>query len=145
MSWSGIPIPVRPTCWKLLLVQFTIVQLTWKGYIPADLDVRQRSLKQKRQEYAELHTKYYLNMSDSDRENSLHQIQLDVPRTLPKGYSGNIFKNEKIRVMLEHIMYNWAAHHPQIGYFQGLSDIISQFIIVFLSHYVFGLHVSFPG
>mmetsp|Transcript_6996 Transcript_6996/g.9668 ORF Transcript_6996/g.9668 Transcript_6996/m.9668 type:complete len:442 (+) Transcript_6996:140-1465(+) len=126
MSWSGIPVPVRPTCWKLLL-----------GYIPADLDLRQKVLKQKRLEYAELHAKYYVNMSDSERETSLHQIQLDVPRTIPKGYNGNIFKNDKIRLMLEHIMYNWAAHHPQIGYFQGLSDIISQFIIVFLSHYVF--------
>lgn len=38
--------------------------------------------------------------------------------------------------MLTRVLYIWALHHPASGYVQGINDLLTPFIAVFLSEYV---------
>ena len=38
--------------------------------------------------------------------------------------------------MLTRVLYIWALHHPASGYVQGINDLLTPFIVVFLSEYV---------
>eukprot|EP01043_Picozoa_sp_COSAG02_P065766 COSAG02_NODE_10023_length_2046_cov_1.370827_1_plen_94_part_00 len=41
-----------------------------------------------------------------------------------------------IAQMLTRVLYIWALHHPASGYVQGINDLLTPFIAVFLSEYV---------
>lgn len=55
LSWGGIPERYRATIWRLLL-----------GYLPANRDRREVTLKRKRKEYADMLPRY-LNIPPEDR------------------------------------------------------------------------------
>lgn len=57
----------------------------------------------------------------------------DVPRTQP---NYEIFKHPRIQEMLERILYIWNIRHPACGYVQGMNEIVTPLIIIFLSDYV---------
>jgi len=46
--------------------------------------------------------------------------------------------------MLTRVLYIWALHHPASGYVQGINDLLTPFIAVFLSEYIgkYGTSVS---
>ncbi|CAI8031626.1 TBC1 domain family member 22A [Geodia barretti] len=72
LSWSGIPPPVRATTWQLLC-----------GYLPANIDRREDTLKRKRLEYKNSIDQYYHMRSDTLHRDTFRQIHIDVPRMNP--------------------------------------------------------------
>jgi hypothetical protein len=127
VCWNGIPHQHRPMAWRLLL-----------DYLPTNSERRDSALAKKRQEYADLIVNMY-NVSEdlrSDYERAVHkQIRTDVPRTNP---NVPIFQNAHIQKMLDRVLYIWAIRHPASGYVQGINDLVTPFITVFLSQFVDG-------
>ncbi|KAL7688761.1 putative Rab-GTPase-TBC domain-containing protein [Plasmopara halstedii] len=125
LSWGGIPTNYRPTVWRLLL-----------GYMPSKKDRREAMLKRKRQEYVELLQQYYY-IPDTDRgtreQTTLRQILVDIPRT---NADVRLFQNERIHQSMERVLYIWAIRHPASGYVQGINDLMTPFLVVFLSAFI---------
>ncbi|XP_077229101.1 ypt/Rab-GAP domain of gyp1p superfamily protein [Tasmannia lanceolata] len=127
LAWSGVPSYMRPNVWRLLL-----------GYAPPNSDRREGVLKRKRLEYIECVSQYY-DIPDTERSddeiNMLRQIAVDCPRTVP---DVTFFQQVEIQKSLERILYTWAIRHPASGYVQGINDLVTPFLIVFLSEYLEG-------
>ncbi|KAJ7548303.1 hypothetical protein O6H91_07G006400 [Diphasiastrum complanatum] len=127
LAWSGVPPDMRPTVWRLLL-----------GYAPPNSDRREMLLALKRQEYLDDLAQYF-DISDADRTeeeiHTLRQISVDVPRTVP---DVTFFHQTSIQASLERILYIWAIRHPASGYVQGINDLATPFLIVFLSEHFGG-------
>ncbi|WOL15596.1 GTPase-activating protein GYP1-like [Canna indica] len=127
LSWSGVPPYMRPNIWRLLL-----------GYAPPNSDRRQIVLARKRLEYVDCVSQYY-DIPDSERSddeiNMLRQISVDCPRTVP---DVTFFQHAQIQKSLERILYTWAIRHPASGYVQGINDLVTPFLIVFLSEHLNG-------
>eukprot|EP00475_Leptophrys_vorax_P006663 TRINITY_DN14135_c0_g1_i2.p1 TRINITY_DN14135_c0_g1~~TRINITY_DN14135_c0_g1_i2.p1 ORF type:complete len:301 (-),score=16.26 TRINITY_DN14135_c0_g1_i2:458-1360(-) len=122
LSWSGIPPNLRPTVWRLLL-----------GYAPPNADRREAVLARKRQEYREWVPQYYdiPNEDRSDEEiHALRQISVDCPRTVPDVL---FFQQTLMQTAIERVLYIWAIRHPASGYVQGINDLLTPFLTVFLS------------
>ncbi|MQM08900.1 hypothetical protein Taro_041756 [Colocasia esculenta] len=127
LSWSGIPPYMRPNIWRLLL-----------GYAPPNSDRREGVLARKRNEYLECVSLYY-DIPDTERSddeiNMLRQIAVDCPRTVP---DVTFFQQAQIQKSLERILYTWAIRHPASGYVQGINDLVTPFLVVFLSEHLSG-------
>nr|AKF43339.1 Ypt/Rab-GAP domain of gyp1p superfamily protein [Pelargonium cotyledonis] len=127
LAWSGVPPYMRPTTWRLLL-----------GYAPPNSDRREGVLRRKRLEYLECVSQFY-DLPDSERSddeiNMLRQIAVDCPRTVP---DVTFFQQEQVQKSLERILYTWAIRHPASGYVQGINDLVTPFLVVFLSEYLEG-------
>eukprot|EP01132_Coremiostelium_polycephalum_P010067 gene10067-12339_t len=124
LSWCGIPDQFRPLTWKILLC-----------YLPTNSERREDTLERKRKEYKDSLLQYYIaeeKRTEFEKYN-LKQIKLDVPRTNP---TEPFFQNQIIRDILERVLYIWAIRHPSSGYVQGINDLATPFISVFLSEYV---------
>jgi len=125
LSWYGIPSELRAQCWQLLL-----------GCLPLELKKRTQYAALKRAEYRHLVSKHYSKLEGIRDTELLQQIQVDCPRTMPKGAPLAIFKDNKVLQMLEHILMVWSKEHPLIDYFQGLGDIVGEMLIVLLSSHL---------
>ncbi|KAL3835086.1 hypothetical protein ACJIZ3_009822 [Penstemon smallii] len=127
LAWSGVPSYLRPTVWRLLL-----------GYAPSNSDRREGALRRKRLEYLDCVAQYH-DIPDKERTdeeiNMLRQIAVDCPRTVP---DVTFFQQELLQKSLERILYTWAIRHPASGYVQGINDLATPFIVVFLSEYLEG-------
>ncbi|XAR71065.1 hypothetical protein NMG60_11028158 [Bertholletia excelsa] len=127
LAWSGIPPYLRPTVWRLLL-----------GYAPPNSDRREGLLRRKRLEYLDCVAQYY-DIPDTERTdeeiNMLRQISVDCPRTVP---DVTFFQQTEVQKSLERILYIWAIRHPASGYVQGINDLATPFLVVFLSEYLEG-------
>ncbi|KAL6196531.1 hypothetical protein ACLB2K_032146 [Fragaria x ananassa] len=127
LAWSGIPPYMRPDVWRLLL-----------GYAPSNSDRREGVLRRKRLEYLDCVSQYY-DIPDTERSddeiNMLRQISVDCPRTVP---DVSFFQQEQVQKSLERILYTWAIPHPASGYVQGINDLVTPFLVVFLSEYLDG-------
>ncbi|OAY77903.1 GTPase-activating protein gyp1 [Ananas comosus] len=133
LSWSGIPPYMRPNIWRLLL-----------GYASPNSDRREGVLSRKRLEYVDCVSQFY-DIPDSERSddeiNMLRQIAVDCPRTVP---DVTFFQHAQIQKSLERILYTWsishpaAIRHPASGYVQGINDLVTPFLIVFLSEHLEG-------
>lgn len=121
-SWGGIPDRYRGTIWRLLL-----------GYLPANRDRREATLMRKRREYAEI-LPLYFNIAPEERtmqeQEILRQILVDLPRTQPEM---PLFHQEETQRCMERVLYVWAIRHPASGYVQGMNDLITPLILVFLA------------
>ncbi|KAE8673889.1 putative ATP binding protein [Hibiscus syriacus] len=126
-AWSGIPPYMRPDVWRLLL-----------GYAPPNSDRREGVLRRKRIEYLDCVAQFYdipeTDHSD-DEINMLRQISVDCPRTVP---DVAFFQQAQVQKSLERILYTWAIRHPASGYVQGINDLVTPFLVVFLSEYLDG-------
>ncbi|KAL3775579.1 hypothetical protein ACHAWO_003759 [Cyclotella atomus] len=124
LSWNGIPPHHRSLTWKILL-----------GYLPANTSRHTSTLSRKRSEYREARRQHY-DIPDDSRTNSeqetLRQVLVDVPRTAPEV---PLFHNDRIRRILTRLLYIWAMRHPASSYVQGINDLATPFIVVFLSGY----------
>ncbi|WZN64810.1 RabGAP/TBC GTPase [Chloropicon roscoffensis] len=127
ISWGGIPQDLRPICWQLML-----------GYLPRQTSSWQDVVNCKRKAYRELLKTHYevSNSRKSEEElGTLRQIAIDAPRTEPKV---KLFGKSALQRSLIRILYIRACTHPSSGYVQGLNDVLTPFLHVFLSR-------VFPG
>ncbi|EFA80637.1 RabGAP/TBC domain-containing protein [Heterostelium album PN500] len=126
LSFGGIPMEHRPIVWQILL-----------NYLPPEKKLHGRILSDKRNQYVQLVQKFYQSEMSPDDKTLLNQVKLDVPRTMPKGFSQTpLFKSTILHLVLERILYVWSKTNPLISYFQGLNDIPAQFLLVFLTQYI---------
>lgn len=127
LAWSGVPPYMRPKVWRLLL-----------GYAPPNSDRREGVLSRKRLEYLDSVAQFY-DIPDTERSEDeismLRQIAVDCPRTVP---DVAFFQHEQVQKSLERILYTWAIRHPASGYVQGINDLVTPFMIVFLEEYLEG-------
>lgn len=127
LSWTGIPPSLRPLCWQLLL-----------GYLPANKDNRDTVIERKRREYRDLIPQYYdvaHTAQFEDELGALRQVAVDVPRTAP-GVA--FFHLEPVQRSLERILYIWGVKHPASGYVQGINDLVTPLLAVFMSQHCSG-------
>ncbi|KAF0852535.1 putative GTPase-activating protein Gyp1 [Andalucia godoyi] len=127
VCWSGVPQnDSRPRVWRILC-----------GFAKAD------SLQRKRSEYAQqLIPSYYHDdptRRSSDEEKMWHQISIDVPRTCT---SEPVFRIPRVALALQRILYIWALKHPASGYVQGINDLVTPFIWVFVGEHIAGASQS---
>ena len=108
------------------------------GYLPTNASRRQQTLERKRAEYKDTIAQHY-DIDDDSRtmqeQETLRQVLVDVPRTAP---DVPLFRNEKIRRALARLLYIWAIRHPASSYVQGINDLATPLIAVFLSDYYNG-------
>eukprot|EP00850_Spirogloea_muscicola_P015061 SM000112S24003 [mRNA] locus=s112:376666:379781:+ [translate_table: standard] len=127
LSWSGVPPNMRPLVWRLLL-----------GYVPPNADRREQVLARKRREYRDCVPQYYDIPSTERTDEELHtlrQIAVDVPRTVP---DVKFFQQPALQASLERVLYIWSIRHPASGYVQGINDLVTPFMVVFLSEFFEG-------
>lgn len=127
LAWNGIPPHHRPLTWKILL-----------GYIPANTARHETTLQRRRREYKDAIKQHY-DIPDDARTNSeqetLRQVLVDVPRTAPEV---PLFHNDRVRRGLSRLLYVWAMRHPASSYVQGINDLATPLMSVFLSGYFGG-------
>ena len=130
LSWNGVPPSHRALAWKILL-----------GYVPTNRSRRQASLQRKRAEYRDAIAQHY-DIDDDSRtaqeQETLRQVLVDVPRTAPEV---PLFRNDRIRRLLSRLLYIWAMRHPASSYVQGINDLATPLLVVFLSEYYEGENV----
>jgi len=127
IGWNGVPREFRGMAWKIML-----------GYLPTNASRRANTLKRKRSEYKDAMAQHY-DIDDNTRtlqeQETLRQVLVDVPRTAP-GIA--LFRNERIKRILGRLLYIWAMRHPASSYVQGINDLATPLIAVFLSDYYEG-------
>ncbi|KAK2706460.1 TBC1 domain family member 22B-like [Artemia franciscana] len=121
LSWSGVPSSVRPDTWRLL-----------SGYLPANTDRREPTMKRKREEYWAFVEKYFSTRLDASHQDIFRQIHIDIPRMSPLI---SLFQQAVVQEMFERILYIWAIRHPASGYVQGINDLVTPFFLVFLQEF----------
>lgn len=138
IAWSGIPSAVRAPVWKVLM-----------GYVPTNRSRRADTLKRKRSEYKDAVQQLYPAAIDANNSNvkswertdtynrvghqedvTMHQISVDIPRTCP---GQALFHIPEVQQALQRILYIWATRHPASGYVQGMNDLVTPFVYVFLA------------
>ncbi|EEB07572.1 GTPase-activating protein gyp1 [Schizosaccharomyces japonicus yFS275] len=119
LAWNGIPVQLRGKVWKLLL-----------GYMPSNAVRRDDTLVRKRNEYNETANSLFVTGNETLDASLKHQIHIDVERTHP---TLKLFQQPVVRGMLERILYVWSIRHPASGYVQGISDLTTPFLFVFLN------------
>eukprot|EP00775_Hariotina_reticulata_P005089 gene5089-5330_t len=127
LSWSGIPHELRPVCWRLLL-----------GYLPPNKSRQAPVLARKRREYMDMVAEFYdveNSQRTEDEIGALRQVSVDVPRTAPNVL---LFHEPTIQKSLERMLYIWGIRHPASGYVQGMNDLVTPFLAVFLSEQLQG-------
>jgi hypothetical protein len=122
LGWNGIPEQHRAQAWKLML-----------GYVPVNASRRTQTLERKRAEYREAIKQHY-DIDDDTRtlqeQETLRQVLVDVPRTAPEV---GLFRDARIRKSLGRLLYIWAMRHPASSYVQGINDLATPLMCVFLS------------
>lgn len=123
-GWNGIASEHRPMAWKLLL-----------GYLPTNSARRPQTLLRKRSEYKDAIAQHY-DIDDDTRtmqeQETLRQVLVDVPRTAP---DVKLFRDDRIRKALSRLLYIWACRHPASSYVQGINDLATPLVVVFLQEY----------
>jgi hypothetical protein len=130
VSWNGIPPIHRATAWKLLL-----------GYLPTNRARREQTLAKRQNEYLDAVRQHYDIHDDSrtlQEQETLRQVLVDVPRTAPHVA---LFRNDRIRRILTRLLYIWAMRHPASSYVQGINDLATPLLAVFLADYFQGQDV----
>eukprot|EP01061_Rhynchopus_euleeides_P023461 TRINITY_DN38176_c0_g1_i1.p2 TRINITY_DN38176_c0_g1~~TRINITY_DN38176_c0_g1_i1.p2 ORF type:complete len:433 (+),score=117.20 TRINITY_DN38176_c0_g1_i1:26-1324(+) len=128
LCWKGIPAKHRAECWKLLT-----------GYLPTSKERRAQDLQRKRQEYHDNVAQRLAceggsptaSNTSAEFEAHLKVIRKDVPRTAP---SLPFFQHPLIQGCYERVLSVWALRHPTPGYVQGMNDLVTPFLFVFLSN-----------
>ena len=125
LSWNGVPKEFRSMVWQLLL-----------GYLPTNKSRREQAIQRKRKEYFDTIPIYFgINEDDRTTQESeiLRQILVDLPRTCP---NMPFFQQNSIQKAMERILYIWSIRHPASGYVQGMNDLLTPILLVFINNYV---------
>ncbi|KYF43874.1 TBC domain containing protein [Toxoplasma gondii ARI] len=114
---------------------------TLPGYLPVNRERAAHVLAKKRSEYNELLQHYYEKETPSvDEAKLLRQLRVDIPRT----HSGRLFfSHPRIQACMERALFLWAVKNPASGYVQGMNDLITPFLSVFLESSLVSHFVSF--
>jgi len=121
LAWHGASALLRPSVWQLLL-----------GYLPLEFGRRDSVLRNKRSEYASYVQQIYNGIDSHSTEKTrkdMKQIDEDIPRTQP---DVPLFRTAQVQETLRRILFIWAVRHPASGYVQGINDMCSVLILVFL-------------
>mmetsp|Transcript_21435 Transcript_21435/g.36097 ORF Transcript_21435/g.36097 Transcript_21435/m.36097 type:complete len:391 (-) Transcript_21435:91-1263(-) len=124
-SWNGVPPEFRSMVWQLLL-----------GYMPTNKSRRDASISRKRKEYFDSIPTYFNNMEEEQTVQEgeiLRQILVDLPRTCP---NTPFFHQASIQKAMERILYIYSIRHPASGYVQGMNDLLTPLLLVFMHPYV---------
>ncbi|KAI9297483.1 RabGAP/TBC [Neoconidiobolus thromboides FSU 785] len=128
LTWGGIPSEHRSLIWKILM-----------GYAPTLIERRQETINRKRKEYFDYRKRIFIKHNEINEINEMHldvelwhQIQIDVPRTCPES---ELIQDKVIQKLLERLLYIWSTRHPASGYVQGINDLATPFIMVFIADY----------
>lgn len=122
----GIRKDHRAFIWQMLL-----------KYIDVNTQRRRDILEKKRIHYYKLlESKLNVTMSNRDLTN-LNVILLDSTRTRTKDV--NIFSLDIVRFSFERILFLWSSMNLSIGYFQGLNEITSILLSVFIESALSGI------
>jgi TBC1 domain family member 2 len=129
LAWNGIPNKRdRALAWKILL-----------GYAPTNRQRRDPAIVRKRSEYLHTVAAQHYHANDDSRtaqeQETLRQVLVDVPRTAP---DIPLFRHDRIKRMLSRLLYSWAMRHPASSYVQGINDLATPLIVVFLGSYFDG-------
>eukprot|EP00919_Chromeraceae_sp_WS-2016_P024568 GHVR01058085.1.p1 GENE.GHVR01058085.1~~GHVR01058085.1.p1 ORF type:complete len:360 (-),score=50.84 GHVR01058085.1:73-1152(-) len=129
LLWSGVPEDspnwVRSKAWKIMI-----------GYMPVHEENQLAGIQRKREEYRTLCREYHnLDTSSDDDKRLLRQIKVDLPR-MQVGPGLKLFQHPSVTLLMERVLFVWATRHPASGYVQGINDLITPFISVFLSEYL---------
>eukprot|EP01066_Platyproteum_vivax_P009378 Platyproteum_vivax@DN4118_c0_g1_i1.p1 len=124
LLWSGAPDDcdpyIRAQSWQMML-----------GYLPFHKDRQEASLSRKRQEYSQLIQEFYDKEQRSQSEGKiLRQIQVDMPRT---NANVRMFTHARVQSLMQRVLYIWAVRHPASGYVQGINDLLTPLVVVFLA------------
>lgn len=125
VSWNGVPPEHRSMVWQLLL-----------GYMPTNKSRRDAAILRKRKEYFDSIPTYFDNMEDEQTLQEgeiLRQILVDLPRTCP---DTPFFHQASIQKAMERILYIYSIRHPASGYVQGMNDLLTPLLLVFMHPYV---------
>ena len=139
LVWKrGATLRTRHLVWPLIL-----------GYLPPDPSRWEETLSKKRAEYKELIRIWYKSTLDvihkaeeyekktgkkmfmEDNLGLLRQIEVDINRTRPSGFL-HMFTHKPILRLLSRLLITWSKAHPKVGYFQGLNELPTPLIVVFL-------------
>lgn len=93
-------------------------------------------MKRKRNDYFQRVETYIENPTlerDANDKKIFKLINDDVVRTLP---DSSLFRNPRIQTAMRRVLYVWHMRHPASGYVQGINDVVTPFIIVFLNDIV---------
>ena len=83
--------------------------------------------------YKDFVAQYYGSRTEEgEKAKTYHQIHIDILRTNPKDPS---FHNDITYELYERILFIWALRHPASGYVQGINELVTPFVSVFLSAY----------
>lgn len=131
-AWKGCSADTRPFAWRLLL-----------DYEPLLHSEREASLSANRNEYQKLQTimsapsigsaKHDVVERSEFNSTMLRQIDMDIPRTHP---TIPVYHNPRVTDAMRRILYLFSAVHPDSGYVQGMNEILTPFIIVFLTEHL---------
>jgi len=121
LSWAGVPRRYRTRVWKMLC-----------GYLPT-AGKSDQVLQRKREEYNGYVNQYFNNKDEDIHKDTFRQISIDVPRMSPLV---SLFQQRTVQEMVERILYIWAIRHPASGYVQGINDLVTPFLMVFLQDYL---------
>ena len=127
LAWNGVPNMYRAQVWKLLL-----------GYLPTNATRRDQTISRKRSEYKAAIAQHYDiddNVRTLQEQDTLRQVLVDVPRTQP---DIPLFRNDRIKRVLSRLLYIWAMRHPASSYVQGINDLATPLVAVFLADYFEG-------
>lgn len=118
----GVPKRVRALVWQLMM-----------GYVPTRSSERGRSLRASRISYYEMFDEFLSERHPlTKQDRSMYNLVLvDAPRTHPDGYH-SLFNKPCVQASLERVLYLWARKHSETSYFQGLNDLASVIMVVFL-------------
>lgn len=110
---NGIHPQARAIIWQFLL-----------DYLEPQLSRRQEVVSEKRKTYVYYCDSFYSERKKED-DSLISQINVDVPRTYCD--DRELFQSPIIQGSLTRILFVWSKLHFEIGYFQGLSDLIAPF------------------
>ncbi|KAL4311531.1 hypothetical protein GQ457_01G023930 [Hibiscus cannabinus] len=119
-------------------IKLSIIEEARKRLAAQNSDRREGALRRKRIEYLDCVAQFY-DIPDTERSadeiSMLRQISVDCPRTVP---DVSFFQQAQVQKSLARILYTWAIRHPASGYVQGINDLVTPFLVVFLSEYLKG-------
>lgn len=78
----------------------------------------------------ESHLRRSQGIDDESFDTIVSQVEKDVPRTLPSGFSA-FFASPRVRRLKQRLLVRLALTHSHIGYLQGLGDVAAVFVVTF--------------
>lgn len=120
--FGGVSSRLRGEVWPLLLNRFSLT---------STYDERKETIQKDRTKYEEL-DKRRLRMTPEEANNFWVRVQCTVEKDAPRTDRSNPFfagdENENILIM-KRILLNYAYHNPNVGYTQGMSDLLAPLLI----------------